>query len=1351
MTMTLECSPFPAFLSGRSHYAPSKSACTIAGLVNRAKEVGCQAFGIMDDDTIAGCLEFSEKAKKSGVKPICGVRLKISVPVNPTPDRPEFNKDIVGVIGLIALNEQGWKNMQWLVGMFHKEYRTGLPILALYQEHKERFTDLACLSGSIQIDGESGREGFLPLIYSLYTEDKKNPNALRTALRVGAKAMFDLKRTFSKNLYIEISRPGMTKDFENFAMMLADSSSSPGNALAPLIATPDVRYPSPNDHVAWRLIWAKFQGHRIRERALDEMPSPVQARYILTPEEMAQFYEDIPEAVASLTYLAYRANYAPVPSKPMLPQLRDKITGAPLDSDVSFREQSQAGLRILKGENPGQEYLDRLEFEINVIIKMGFPSYFLMVADFVNAAKAKGIQVGIGRGSGAGSLVAYSLGITGVDPLEYGLLFERFLNPDRVSMPDFDIDFCALRREEVFDYLRETYGENRTAQIITYMAPKPRGSINMVYQVIVPDADSNNKNDFRRSDLLALTRMIPVGQKDASKSLDQLIKEYPELQAARDKQPMVATLFKYALAVKDIYIQTGIHAAGIILAPDPLVECMPVVWDENSQHCVCGYAMKYAEMAGFVKFDILGLETLTVIDKTTAWIQKRHDKDFDLRHVPLDDENVYAGMAEGLSSGSFQFETAMMKKGLKQIQPTRIHDLIALNALNRPGPMEYIPQYASCKAGTASPIYPAPGTEEILSETYGIMIYQEQIMQIAQKVAGYSLGAADLLRRAMGKKDKVEMDKHRQGFIYGEDKNAIPGCVKLGMTERNAIELFDAIAKFADYGFNKSHAAVYAYLGYWTMWLKVHYPAEFIASQITVKIDAGGVADKKSDAIDNLLNDAKASGLKILPFSINQSTDEFAPEGPKAVRPGFSLLKGITKIKPEFYEARQEKLFTDLLDFFYRGKTFWNKKQLGALIDVGALDELHPARLSGKLGQVNRRQIHDLMEYYTKETERRNKKKKGKTEKKKIEQAGLDFGSVEDPSEMEEPPLEPNVMPTYIETVGEQRDIPAREYAAAGLFISTHPVRQALNSQLASLGVKSYEGILDWRRRNNDDAKPLWQICVMIKDYLIYQPKDNQSGSIRITFRSYSGTGTAYFRMPNQKIRDTRDSVSVDRILKELESAKRSMGPVVMTGRLHESGTNFSVISIISDDLFYQYAQKMNGWVHLHLDTKSASLDEDIENLAEFFVERKAKPNDPYRAEIHLIAPVNGIRPGLQVAVTLPNMYNTQDINSLNTLGGIDKVSIFKPIAVNMLAPEKKTGTGVIPESAEPAIETDEELTDAIVGESQVHDYGIEDAPNFVFSEDDEEVKPTENEKSMEELAIFATMVPEMAHLSTDF
>jgi DNA polymerase-3 subunit alpha len=659
--------------------------------------------------------------------------------------------------------------------------------------------------------------------------------------------------------------------------------------------------------------------------------------YMKSREEMAELFADLPEALENTVEIAMRCSYVLKKRGPILP----RFTGASDDPEAAqraeaeeLRRQAVEGLDLrlaALGMAPGyteQEYRDRLDFELGVIERMGFPGYFLIVADFIKWAKQQDIPVGPGRGSGAGSLVAYALTITDVDPLRFSLLFERFLNPSRVSMPDFDIDFCQDRREEVIRYVQAKYGREQVAQIITFGSLQARAALRDVGRVLEMPYGQVDK----------ICKLVPNNPANPT-PLSKAIEEEPRLQEEADKEPVVARLLDIAQKIEGLYRHASTHAAGIVIGDRPLSKLVPMYRDPRSDMPVTQFNMKWVEQAGLVKFDFLGLKTLTVLKTAVDFVAKRGIA-IDLASIPLEDKPTYDMLSRGETVGVFQVESAGMRKALIGMRPDCIEDIIALVALYRPGPMENIPVYNARKHGEEEIESIHPKIDYLLKETQGVIVYQEQVMQVAQVLSGYSLGEADLLRRAMGKKIKAEMDQQRERFVDGAVKNEV--------SKGQADVIFDLLAKFANYGFNKSHAAAYAIVSYQTAYMKAHYPVEFLAASMTLDM-------ANTDKVNDFRQDAKRLGIEVIAPSVQTSFRHFET-GENRIYYALAAIKGVGESAVQhIVEVRGDQPFASIEDFCLRiDPKQINRRVLESLISAGAFDcfELDRAQLIGGIDRI---------------------------------------------------------------------------------------------------------------------------------------------------------------------------------------------------------------------------------------------------------------------------------------------------------------------------------------------------------------------------------------------------------------
>ena len=885
----------------RSCFSLLESTVRLERLVARCRELSMPAVAVTDSANLFGAMAFCEAAKKAGVQPILGCSLPLAAPEaarpgpRPAPARPE-------PLVLLVKDEEGWRNLVALVSAAHLEAEGGRLEVRL-DRLAARAGGLLCLTG--------GPEG--PIGAALARGDRAAAERLTA----------ELAAIFPGRLYLELQRTGAPEEaaIEAALLELADRFE------LPLLATNDVRFLDAADHPAHDVLLAIAQGRTVHE-ADRERVSP--EHRLKSAQEMRALFADLPEACDNTLVVARRCAFLAPTRKPILPTFAE-------DEAAELRRLAREGLeRRLESavfaaaddaatrEAKARPYRERLDYECSVITEMRFSGYFLIVSDFIRWAKAKGIPVGPGRGSGAGSLVAWALEITDLDPLRFGLLFERFLNPERVSMPDFDIDFCEERRDEVITYVRERYGADRVAHIITFGTLQARAALRDVGRALgLP---------FGLVDRIC--KLVPVNPA-APISLAQAIELEPRLKQAIEENPEVARMVEIGRAIEGLPRHASTHAAGVVIGDRPLVELVPLYRDPRASMPATQFNMKDVEKAGLVKFDFLGLSTLTLLARARAMVEAATGRPLDLDALPLDDRPTYELLGRGETLGVFQLESAGMRDALRKLKPDRFEDIVAMNALYRPGPMSNIPRYIAVKHGQEQPDYMHPLLEPILAETNGVIVYQEQVMELAKRLAGYSLGGADLLRRAMGKKIKAEMDAQRSTFVEGAVKNGIEPAL--------AESIFEAVSRFASYGFNKSHAVAYALLAYRTAWLKANRPHEFYAAAMGIEIAA---AEKLAAFRQELLG----RGLTLLPPDVNRSDVSFTVEdhaGGRAVRFALAAIKGVGEqaMRALVEERRRGGPFTDLFDLVLRvGPRTLNRRLLEALVQAGALDSLEPVR-----------------------------------------------------------------------------------------------------------------------------------------------------------------------------------------------------------------------------------------------------------------------------------------------------------------------------------------------------------------------------------------------------------------------
>jgi DNA polymerase-3 subunit alpha len=878
-----------------SSYSLLEGALTIARLAELAKKDRQPALALTDTDNMFGALEFSEKMASAGIQPIVGCAL--GVDFGDQENRGPSAGDTWPRIVLLAARENGYRSLMRLSSRAYLET----------EPHERPHIKLAWL------DGET--DGLIAL-----TGGPNGP--LDVAIAGGQNALAlarceELQRRFGDRLYIELQRHGMASE-RTVEPVLIELGYGRG---IPLVATNEPFFATREDHEAHDALLCIAEGKLISDG--DRRQLTAEHRF-KSRAEMAQLFADLPEALAATVEIAERCAFRPVTLAPILPRFSAERGAGEMDEAQTLRHAAEAGLeQRLKRHGLAHglttdDYRERLAFELGVIERMKYSGYFLIVADFIQWAKGQGIPVGPGRGSGAGSLVAYALTITDLDPLRFGLLFERFLNPERISMPDFDVDFCQDRRDEVIQYVQERYGRDRVAQIITFGTLQARGVLRDVGRVLQMPYGQVDK----------LCKLVPQNPANPV-TLKRAIEDEPRLQAERDRDPVTRRAFDIAQKLEGLHRHASTHAAGIVIGERSLTELVPLYRDPKSLMPVTQFNMKWVEPAGLVKFDFLGLKTLTVLDLAVKLVRRR-DIDIDLSSLPLDDAKTYEMLARGETVGVFQVESQGMRRALVDMRPDRFEDLIVLVALYRPGPMANIPTYCARKLGQERTDYLHPKLEPILQATYGIITYQEQVQQIARDLAGYSLGRADILRRAMGKKDRKEMASQRDDFISG--------AVERGIGRGDAEAIFDTCAKFAEYGFNKSHSAPYALLTYQTAYMKANYPVEFLAASMT--LDMGN-----TDKLAEFRAEAVRLGVEVEPPSINRSGVEFDVEG-NTIYYALAALRGVGRQAVQgILDARGDKPFADMADFARRiNPRAVNKRVLESLAASGAFDTLEPNR-----------------------------------------------------------------------------------------------------------------------------------------------------------------------------------------------------------------------------------------------------------------------------------------------------------------------------------------------------------------------------------------------------------------------
>ncbi len=875
-----------------SEFSVVDGTCRIDDTVEAAAKDGQPALAITDLNNLFGAIKFYKAARGKGVKPVVGAEVWLQ---GLGADASHLSKVL-----LLVQNRDGYLNLCELLARAWTKNVVRAQGVCTVEWLRELSGGLICLSGA-----QAG-----PVGQALVQGDAARAR----------EAALALASVFPHRFYLELQRAGRPDDETHVAgaVQLAAGLS------LPVVATHPVQFLTEDDYEAHEarvcIAEGEILGNPRRVRKF------TREQYFKNAAQMEALFADLPAAVANTAQIARRCSLTLDLGKPRLPNFPTP-NGMPIEEYFRFASHEGLKERLVQlypseaeREKETPRYVERLEFEIGTILKMGFPGYFLIVGDFINWAKNNGCPVGPGRGSGAGSLVAYALKITDLDPLRYNLLFERFLNPERVSMPDFDIDFCQSNRDRVIEYVKDKYGRDAVSQIATFGTMAAKAAIRDVGRVL----------DMSYTFCDGISKLVP--QKPGQHiTIAGAIEQEPILAERLDREDEVKTLIGLAQKLEGLTRNVGMHAGGVLIAPGKLTDFTPLYQQPGSDSAVSQYDKDDVEAAGLVKFDFLGLATLTILEIAKEFIVKRHKgrENFAFENVPLDDAATYRLFADGKTEAVFQFESRGMQGMLRDAKPTRLEDLIALNALYRPGPMDLIPSFVARKHGREKVEYPHPLVSQMLSETYGIMVYQEQVMQTAQILGGYSLGGADLLRRAMGKKKAEEMAEHREIFRAGAAKN--------GIEQDKADEIFDLMEKFAGYGFNKSHAAAYSLLAYHTGWLKVHYTAEFFCANMTVEMD-------DTDKLKVLFEDAiKNFGLSFEPPDVNRGVYRFEPVSDKVIRYGLGAVKGTGQQAIEaIVRAREEGgPFSSLFDFCKRvDRTRINKRTVEALIKAGAFDAL---------------------------------------------------------------------------------------------------------------------------------------------------------------------------------------------------------------------------------------------------------------------------------------------------------------------------------------------------------------------------------------------------------------------------
>ena len=988
-----------------TEYSLLDGACRIGRIAAAAKEKGFDSLAVTDHGVMFGAIDFYRACKKEGIKPIIGCEVYVA-------PKSRFDKtsgyDKYYHMILLCENMTGYQNLIKLVSLgftegFYSKPRIDDELLEKY--HEGLICLSACLAGEIPRLLSSGN----------YPEAKK-------------RAIYYRDLFGRDNYFIELQDHGL----EEQRRILPELSKLADEIGVGMVATNDCHYIEKEDSRIHSILLC-IQTNRTLDDP-DRMEFQTEEFYMKTEEEMASLFKGYKGAIENTGRIAARCNVEFEFGVRKLPHF-----DVPNNEDhlSYFRRQCYSGLHKHYGEQPDQSLIDRLEYEIGTISKMGFVDYYLIVNDFVQYAKSNGIPVGPGRGSGAGSLCAYCIGITAIDPIKYNLLFERFLNPERVSMPDFDIDFCNVRRGEVIDYVVRKYGEDRVAQIVTFGTMAARAAIRDVGRVMaMPYAAVD-----------AVAKLVPF---ELNITIKKALGASSELKDKYNSDPQIKTLLDYAMSIEGMPRHSGMHAAGVVITEKPVSDYVPLA--KNDENVVTQYTMTTLEELGLLKMDFLGLRNLTVIDEAEKQI-KRSDPGYSPENVREDDKAVFAMISRGATEGVFQFESSGMRNVLTQLKPDCIEDLIAVVSLYRPGPMNSIPTYIECRHNPQKVRYKHPLLKPILEVTYGCIVYQEQVMQILRSLAGYSLGRADIVRRAMSKKKHDVMEREREVFINGlTDENGnvlVEGCLRRGVSRGTAVAVFDEMEGFASYAFNKSHAAAYASVSYKTAWLKCHYPREYMSALLSSVLD-------NQNKLAVYISECKSLGIGVLPPSVNESRSGFTVDG-KNIRYGLLAVKNLGRqFIEQIISERRYKPYESLYDFCNRlyGRNM-NTRAVESLIKCGALDGLG----------ANRRQLLQVYSKILSDVE--YEKKHSLNGQMSI----FDMGLSDEDRHSAEPEL-PDV-PEY-----SRSELLQMEYQTAGMYLSGHPIDDYIDFAEAVNSDPIGEMVTHEDRRYFD-GKKVCAVCVI--------------------------------------------------------------------------------------------------------------------------------------------------------------------------------------------------------------------------------------------------------------------------------
>ena len=1020
----------------------------IKELLPRAKELGMDSIAITDHGVMYGVIDFYKKAREAGIKPILGCEIYVA-PGSRFDREVGKGDDRYHHLVLLAENNEGYKNLMKIVTRGFTEgyyYRPRVDYEILERYHEGIIALSACLAG--EIPGK------------LLKNDEEGAKA--SALR--------LQSIFGEgNFFLELQDHGIREQtLVNTGLIRMSKETG-----IPLVATNDVHYIMAEDDVPHDLLLCIQTGKLVTDE--DRMRYEGGQYYLKSEEEMRKIFPYAPEALDNTHKIAERCNVEIEFGVQKVPRY-DVPEG--FDAESYLRSLCSEGLKKRYGDNPSSQLTERMDYELSTIRDMGYVDYFLIVWDFIHFAKSRGIAVGPGRGSAAGSLVSYCLEITDIDPIRYRLIFERFLNPERISMPDIDVDFCYERRQEVIDYVYDKYGKDKVVQIITFGTMAARMAVRDVGRVLnIP---------YNQVDRVA--KMIPM---ELGITIEKALKTNPDLIAAYRSDEGVKNLIDMSMRLEGLPRHTSIHAAGVVIGSEPLDEFVPLSRGADNV-ITTQFTMTTIEELGLLKMDFLGLRTLTVIQDAVRMIRRKVGEDFAIENISYDDPRVYEMIGQGKTEGVFQLESAGMKQFMKELKPENIEDIIAGISLYRPGPMDFIPRYIKGKQNKDTITYSCPELEEILSSTYGCIVYQEQVMQIVMKLAGYTLGRSDLVRRAMSKKKGDVMQKERANFIYGNEEEGVEGCIRRGIPEKVASQVFDEMIDFAKYAFNKSHAAAYAVVSYQTAWLRCYYPVEFMAALLTSVLS-------NPKKITEYINTSRGMGIRILPPDINEGEAGFSVSG-DSIRYGLAAIKSLGKgVIHSMVEERERKgPYRNLKDFMQRlTSKEVNKRTIENLIKAGALDSLGATRkqlmavYSMVLDDVNRERKEsisgqmNLFDFFTEE------------QRKEYELTYPDIGEYEAARKL------------------------AFEKEVLGIYVSGHPLERYMGSMKKNVTARSldFEADEETGKAQVEDGRN-YVIGGLITDVTVKLTKNNQNMAF-VTLEDLFGTvEVIVFPRDFQKYRD---------------------------------------------------------------------------------------------------------------------------------------------------------------------------------------------------------------------------------------